>query len=401
MPRFEPFPALRYDSSLVDLEVVTAPPYDVISRSARDALAARSPHNVVHVDVVDHDPDGYNRARQRFAQWQASGILRTDPEPNFYVYRMGYTDESGQPRQTVGVVGAMELSVPGERDVLPHERTLPKAKDDRLRLMEACQANLSPVWCLSMADGLSALCAIDSPPIARFTDQDGVHHRLWRITRPGVLEAISAVVGSAPVVIADGHHRYETALTFRDQQRRARGDTAETSADLIMTLVVELGDGQLGVRPIHRLVHTYSGMSIAPDPGGAPSQGPSGYSLAPIDVALDLSSEASLNSQPGPVLVTTEGSWIVRADDNGARSPDSVTIESFLAALEPHTLSYDHRASEVLAAVTEGRAQGGLLLRPIDVDQIAAAAGAGKRLPEKSSFFFPKPRTGMLFRALT
>src|SRR4029077_1915435 len=130
---------------------------------------------------------------------------------------MGFHDESGRPHQTSGVIGALELAVPGEGDVLPHERTMPKPKGDRLDLMRSCRANISPVWGLSLAEGLSALCEPSGPPTARCTDDDGVHHRIWRLEQPAVLEAISAAVGGAPVVIADGHHRYETALHYRDE----------------------------------------------------------------------------------------------------------------------------------------------------------------------------------------
>src|SRR5437763_15430941 len=165
---------------------------------------------------------------------------------------MGYHDADGRPRQTSGVIGALELSVPGEGDVLPHERTMSKPKDDRLNLLRSCRANLSPIWVLSLAEGLSALCELPGPPDARCTDDEGVHHRLWRITRPGVVAAMADAVASAPVVIADGHHRYETALAYQEERRAAGAGPGDH--DLIMAYAVELADEQLSIRPIHRLL---------------------------------------------------------------------------------------------------------------------------------------------------
>ncbi len=390
MPRFEPFRAVRYDPGRVDLDLAASPPYDVIGPDERRALAARSPYNAVHVDVVENLDDGYEQARCQFRRWLDEGVLRLDDEPGFYAYAMGFTDTAGLPRQTLGVVGALDLAESGSGDVLPHERTMSKAKDDRLRLLRACRANLSPVWCLSLAGGLTALCADLGPPVARCTDEDGVHHRLWRIVRPGVVGAIADVVAGAPVVIADGHHRYETALAFRDELR-AEGD-ATPDADLLMAFVVELDAGQVDVRPIHRLVEEL--------PPGADLLGAMATAFAPTPLGddVDLADDRCRDTLAGPVLVTAAGRWLLTP--TGAQDdPDSVRIEQALATVGSHRLRFDHRAAAVLAAAaTDGTA--GLLLRPMTVTQIAAAARRGQRLPQKTTFFAPKPRTGMLFRPL-
>ena len=154
MPGFEPFAGIRYDGEKVALDKVVAPPYDVIGPDERHHLEERSPYNVVHIDLARDEPerDRYTAARCRFDDWLAAQVLVADLEPAFYVYRMGYHDPDGRPRQTSGVIGALELSVPGEGDVLPHERTIPKPKDDRLNLLRACRANLSPIWVLSLAE---------------------------------------------------------------------------------------------------------------------------------------------------------------------------------------------------------------------------------------------------------
>jgi len=393
VPRFLPFAGIRYHPDRVDLADVVAPPYDVIDPEERAVLEERSPYNAVHVELGRADPgrDVYASAGCRFDEWLAQEILVKDPEPAFYVYRMGYHDEHGVPRQTTGAIGALELSVPGEGDVLPHERTMGKPKDDRLNLMRACRANLSPVWCLSLAPGLSTLCQPREPPLARCTDDDGVHHRLWRITRRGLLEAVAEVVGSAPVVIADGHHRYETALAYREERRAGAGTAGD--ADFLMTLVVELADEQLHVRPIHRLL---SGL-----PDGLDVVAALAGHFEPVPAGPDASALADRMASEGTLgLVLPDRAWLLRPRRPDPDRADSELLEPALAALPPHSLDFQHSRETVTKAVTAGEAQAGVLLRPVAMGHIAAAAAAGRRLPEKTTFFSPKPRTGIVFRRL-
>ena len=395
MPRFEPFAAVRYDPDRVRLDDVVAPPYDVIAADEREGLAARSPFNVVHVDLAlpAEGRSGYETARRRFEDWLQEGVLVADPEPGFYVYRMGWRDEDGRPRQTTGVIGALELSA-GGGGVLPHERTMAKPKDDRLNLMRACRANLSPIWCLSLAPDLTLLCDVAGPPLARCTDDDGVHHRLWQLTRPGVVDAVSETVGSAPVVIADGHHRYETALAYRDERRAATGSPGDY--DLVLAYLVELAEDQLSVGPIHRLL---SGL-------------PAGFDLVSAlagDFDLDEAGrpDAALSERVAEAgamgLVVPGRAWLLRPRAGGAANgsePDAGLLDRAVAGWPRHETGYAHRVEDVLAAVAAGRAQAGLLLRPTTVAQIASAARAGRRMPQKTTFFRPKPRTGLLFRRL-
>lgn len=397
MPRFEPFAGTLYDPERVDLAAVVAPPYDVIDEEDQARLESMSPWNSVRVELPREDAgrDRYQVARDHYDAWLAEGILAQDDEPAFYVYRMGFHDEAGRPRQTAGVIGALGLEVPGEGDVLPHERTMPKPKGDRLDLLRATRANLSPVWGLSLASGLSTLCELPGPPIARATDEDGVHHRLWRITQRGVVEAISEAVGSQPVVIADGHHRYETALAYQ-AERRAAGDAAGDH-DLLVTYVVELADEQLAVRAIHRLVQ------------GIPN-GPALLDhLAPVFDAFetDPPSEtiASRMGDAGALaLVTPERTWLLRPRQEAFAGLeldlDSLRVERVLATFDGAEVRYQHGWDHVARAVEKGEAAAGFLLRPATVAQIADVAHARGRMPAKTTFFTPKPRTGMVFRRL-
>ena len=395
MPRFEPFAGLRYNPDAVELDRVVAPPYDVIGVEERNALERRDPHNVVHIDLPRDEPgrDRYTAAGCRLDEWLAEQVLVEDDQPAFYVYRMGYHDAGGRPRQTSGVIGALELSVPGEGDVLPHERTMSKPKDDRLNLMRSCRANLSAIWVLSLASGLSGLCEPPGPPDARCTDDTGVHHRLWRITQSGIVSAIADAVASAPVVIADGHHRYETALAYRDERRTEGAGPADH--DLLMAYAVELADEQLTIDPIHRLVN---GLSPDVDLLDALAQW-----FEPFDAGPPTESLAARMTDAGALALVLPGhAWLLKPrDGSGDVRSDAEHLDAILHSLPPHELSYQHGIDNVLALVDKGEAQAGILLRPVSVGQMEAAARAGRRLPEKTTFFYPKPVTGLVFRRLS
>lgn len=391
MPRFEPFAGLRYSSDL-PLDEVISPPYDVIDEPERKRLEERNAFNSVRVELPQPDGtlDRYAAAQALLDQWRATGVLVRDDAPSFYVYRMEFADEHGRPRHTTGVLGALELSKPGEGDVLPHERTMSKPKDDRLNLLRAAQANLSPVWGLSMAPGLAKLTAVDGPADAEAVDDDGVRHQLWRVSDPEQLSAISDTVASAPVVIADGHHRFETALAYRDERRAANGDTAG-DYDFLMAYIVELVDDELTVEAIHRLIN---GL---PDDFDV---------LAALDPFFDRAPVGGLPDL-GPALgvVTAEGIWRLepRAETTAQAEHDldSSRLDVALETFPAHDLSYQHGRELVMAAVDEGRAQAGVLLRPATVAQIAETGRTRTRMPEKTTFFYPKLRTGLVFREVT
>jgi uncharacterized protein (DUF1015 family) len=402
VPRFEPFAGVRYDLDRVELDDVVAPPYDVIGPEEQAALEARSPFNVVRIDLPrdDGDVDRYTAAGRRFDEWLAAGVLRTDEEPGFYAYRMGYHDPEGVSRQIAGVLGALEVTAPGEGDVLPHEETQHKVRDDRLRLLRACRADLSPVWGLSTAEGLTELAdGAGGAPVARCTDEEGVHHRLWGLTQAGVVDAVAATVGSSPVVIADGHHRYATALAHRDEVRAARGRVGGDE-DLVLALVCELTDGQASVRPIHRIV---AGLPAGFDVLGALEPY---FDPVAADGALAGLPERMAEAGGLGLALAADRTWVLvprRNAEGSAEEPptDAGLLNQALATFPAHTLTFDHSLDSVAAAVGSGQASAAVLLRPVDVRQIAATARAGRRMPTKTTFFHPKPRTGMVFRRLS
>ena len=293
----------------------------------------------------------------------------------------------------------MTLSPPGVDGILPHEFTTPKAKSDRLDLLRSTAANLSPVWGLSPAPGLTDLLDVEAlEPHARFTDDRGVTHSAWIVSDPVTVDAIVAAVSSHPVVIADGHHRYETSLAYLDERRKAAADGGPPvgGADAVLCYVVELAEDELAVDPIHRLV---SGLPAGLDLVGAFEPY---FVLEPVDLP-DEGVISMLRREGALALVLPSGCWLARPRPDAlreARDLDSSRLDVALAALPDPSVTYQHGVDHIRDAVIDGTAQAGVLLRPATVDQIVNIAHGGERMPPKTTFFTPKPRTGVVFRDL-
>lgn len=394
MPRFEPFPALRYPSDGDhDITSRTSAPYDVFDESRRAEYAAMDPHNIVHVDypVESDGPGRYDAAARTLAMWVDQGILHRDEVPTFSIYRMTFTDEAGRPRTTVGVIGALEVVDEGAGGVLPHERTTPKAKTDRLDLTRATRCNLSPVWGLSLSPGLTALLAEPGDETARCVDEDGVVHVVEKVSDPARIEAISACVGAEPVLIADGHHRYAISRTYRDESRAGSGPRG---AESTMTYVGELIQEQLSVAAIHRL-YDIDAASLAAALGGYYDTAPAG----PVGVGTI----AEMDRRGCLCLVDAngDGTYLIPRPDalSGVRDLDSARLEHALAGTT-HEVTYQHGVTGVLAEVASGRWKAAILIRPVSLDEIRRTADTGELMPPKSTFFTPKLRTGMVMRPL-
>lgn len=392
MPKFGPFAGIRYAAD--DLAAVTAPPYDVIDAHERSQLCARHEHNVVRIDMPEaaDGPDPYATAAATFLDWQGSGVLISDA-PALYPYRMTFRDETGAERSTLGVLGALGISPGARADVLPHEHTTPKAHSDRLALLRATQANFSAIWGLSLRPGLTALIELDrATPIGAWLDDDGVGHELWRLDDPVTVDAITTGVESAPIVVADGHHRLSTCLIHADS------DGAPGGADATLCLIVELDTDQLAVQPIHRLL---AGLPTDCDLGAALS---AAFDLGDLEPLPDPGIVARLVREGSLALVTAEGLRLLHPREDPAAPNveplDSERVAAAVEALPEHELSYQHGVGRAVAAVCEGRAQAAILLRPVSVDQIRATAARRGLMPPKSTFFHPKPRTGAVFRSL-
>jgi uncharacterized protein (DUF1015 family) len=262
-----------------------------------------------------------------------------------------------------------------------------------LQLTRATRANLSPIWGLSPTEGLSTLLDPSGAPLVAFTDAGGVTHELWSITDVDDQTAIRRAVESSPVVIADGHHRFETTLAYRDEQRAAgRGDPGD---DLTMMWIVELVEDQLTVLPIHRVL---SGMPDGLDLSEALAER---FEVLPAADAAEAATRSA--SGEGLGLVTTGGAWILvpRAGAfEGVRDLDSSRLDAALDDLEEVDVAYQHGADLAVRRVRSGEVQAAVLLRPATVGQIVEIAHGGERMPPKTTFFHPKPRTGMVVRTL-
>lgn len=394
VPRFEPVPALRFASD--DLAAVTAPPYDVLSDADLDALQARHPHNIVHVDVPRERDGGarYAEAGDRLRSWIASGVLRRDDEPSFTVYRMSFTDSVGLDREIVGVLGGLEVVDDGAGRVLPHERITPKASTDRLDLTRATRANLSPIWGLSLATDLTRLLEEPGEPLGSVT-VGGVTHTVERVATAERVAAISAMVWSDDVLIADGHHRYGIARRYRDEVRAATGDHG-TPAELTLAFVSELVAEQLSVDAIHRVYRAIGldelvaalGVGFEIDPAGP----------------VGATTLAEMDDRGALCLVTPdgEGRWLTPRPGafDGLRSLDGLWLEHLLDGA-PASVSYQHGVDAVRDLVAgDDTVTAGVLIRPVGVDEIERTAREGLLMPPKSTFFTPKLLTGLVVRPL-
>ncbi len=401
MPSFEPFPGLRYSlSHISSLDDVVCPPYDVISPDERLALAARNPSNIVRLEMPDvadgAGEDPYVGAAQLLDSWRDGGVLHRDHTPSFYGHRMSWTEPDGTRRRTLGVIGALRLEEPGAGSgILPHEHTLPKARSDRLALLRAARANLSPIWGLSTATGLTSLLPEAAHPVESTTDEEGVTYQLWPIDDPDTVAAVAASVASAPVLIADGHHRYATALAYQAERRAATGDNGDH--DLVMALVVELVDGEIAVQAIHRLLAALpDGFDLVEALAAWAELTPTG----PPDATI----EARMAAAGSMAVVTADGTWLARPGpamiSGAAHDLDSSRLDVALAALPAHDVHYQHGWAHSRDAVRTGAAQAAVLVRPATVAQISAIGAGGVRMPPKTTFFWPKPRTGLVVRDL-
>jgi len=391
VPRFEPFAAIRYATD--DLASVVAPPYDVLSDADVDVLEAKSPHNVVRIDVPRGGGDRYELAAKTMRAWLNDGILAIDPEPGFTIYRMRFTDSTGVRRDIAGVLGGLEVVDQEAGGVLPHERTTAAASTDRLDLTRATVANLSPVWGLSLSRGLTDLLAEPGEPWGEVTEQ-GVEHVLELVTDPERIAAIREKLAADDVLIADGHHRYGISRTYRDEVREATGRT-DTPAELTLAFVNELIGEQLSVAAIHRLYADVDAAELADALARSfelmATERPSRETLA------------AMQQEGFLILVDRDAAWRMRPRPgrfDGVRPLDGGWLETALADV-PLTVSYQHGLEETLAEVDSGHASAAVLIRPVSVAEIERTAREGLLMPPKSTFFTPKLKTGFVIRPLS
>jgi uncharacterized protein (DUF1015 family) len=391
--------------------MLCAPPYDVVDDDLHASLERTHERNSVRLILprdVEREGDRYERAAALFEAWLADGTLVRDAAPRFYGYRMRFRDAHGGARHTHGVIGALALPEPGADDVLPHERTMPKAKSDRLSLLAAMRVNVDPIWLLSPRTGLTDLLE-PATRLCAATDEDGVEHELYGIDDPAQLAAIRAAIGEQPLVLADGHHRFETALNYRNRLRAEGADDATLAgAGAIMALVVELSEDELCIDAIHRLVTLPDDGDVRGPLAGAftfEDIGPNnGDVVEQVDARMRETGALGVVDRHGVALAHPRRDVVgplLEREPEAVRSTDAALVETAVVPRLPGAQwQYRHDALACAAAVDKQMATAALLCTPVSVAQTRAAALAGVRMPQKTTFFSPKPRTGMVFRTL-
>jgi uncharacterized protein (DUF1015 family) len=398
-----PFSGITFDPTRIpDLGQVTCPPYDVIGDAERDALYERNPYNVVRIvsgrDQAGDTPDEnrYTRACGFFRSWLWEGVLHEDHRPALYVYRQAFSDPRGHLRRVWGTLATIGL----DDEVLSHERTMSGPKEDRLALMQALPANVSPIYALYREDGghVSASLAEHSSdaPVADFVDDDGTRHTAWAVHDPAFHEKVAAGLVECPLFIADGHHRFETAKLYR-QLRHGPG-----AWDHTMALLVDVGAQPALILPYHRIVRSAlpeDARTVLEQHFEVTDAGPPDADRAKklADELWDASPSTFVAVLPGALyrLEARESS-----DDIPAATLARLALEPLGVSDAERDLSFTPDAAEVATAVTSGRAAGGFLIPPVDVERVWELARDHGKMPAKSTYFFPKPRDGIVIRAL-
>jgi uncharacterized protein (DUF1015 family) len=343
----KPFRAVRYDEEIAGpLDALVAPPYDVIDDAQRDELMARSPLNVVHLTLSESEDD----AARLWREWLSDGVLVREGEPSFWALQQDYVGPDGVPRTRRGLVASLHPEPYESRVVLPHERTHAGPKEGRLRLLRATGVHFEPIFLLY--DGEPPYELPSGPPTF---ETEGA--KLWRLSVDGIEDAFA----DRQLLIADGHHRYETALAY--------------GADLIPVVLVSTGDPGLMIFPTHRIVDEVNGPAS--------------------DQADLLSALMELEREPleraAAVLYRPEGRVAIVHGREGEL--DVQLVES----LAPEGVSYTPSVEEAVAAVDSGRAAGAFIVRPTRIEDVFRLAEAGKTLPQKTTYFYPKLLSGLLF----
>jgi uncharacterized protein (DUF1015 family) len=382
---FSPFAGLLFDPAhLPSIGDATSPPYDVISERERLELMARSPYNVVRLLLAEADDPEYREAARLLSAWRSEGSLVADESSRFYLYEMDYVS-NGAHRTARGVLGGLELVDLGT-EVVPHEETMAKHRADRLAVLTATQANVDPIIALSSSPDLAPLLAPPGAPRLRFTTPDGISHRLYDVADPETLEAIAAAVAAHPVSIADGHHRYTTALGYR-RDREAAGDI-HGGWSAIMTLVAPAEGSGLTIGPYHRVFADFPFDPAAVTSSFTVTRGRA--TLEAGDLAV-VAGETSWTLRPTPqALASLPEPW-------RAASP-AVAREILypLLGISEDQADYVADAAGAVAAAPAGGAA--LLVAPVTEHAIAAAGDMGLRFPQKTTYFVPKPRAGLVMR---
>jgi uncharacterized protein (DUF1015 family) len=417
MAEVRPLHALHYNLGAVgSLGAVIAPPYDVIDAAMRRELLARSPFNVVEIDLPEAPGGGdrYEHAAETLEAWTLEGVLAADRDPALWALTQDYTAPDGVRRTRHGLLARVGITEYGPGLIRPHERTHPGPKEDRLRLTEATRHNLSPIFSLYPGDAWRHVVpALDADPWGEATDDGGTVNRVWRVADPAIAEEVTSTLAGAELLIADGHHRYETARAYAD------GIGGDGPHRFTLMCLVSLEDPGLTVFPTHRLLsdldpaaHEQLGARLRElfdveevaldrlDPAGEEGHGVFGYADSHHKRGYRLRLR-----DPAPL----DRALADRADSY--RELDAVILEALVLRgilgmseediAAKRGIAYEQSADAARAAIEAEDANCAFLLRPTPIEQVRAVASSGETMPPKSTYFFPKVPTGVVFNPLS
>jgi uncharacterized protein (DUF1015 family) len=416
MTDIEPLHAIHYNVEKTGgLQAVLAPPYDVIDPEQRRDLSERSPYNAVNIDLPQGD-DPYGRAAELFAAWKADDILVRDSQPALWVLTQDYTGPDARDRSRTGFFARVRVEEYGPGRIRPHERTHPGPKEDRLRLTRATKANLSPIFSLFDDSSGAARAALEpatrQAPRAEATDDDGTVNHLWRIEDPSAIASVQRALQPAELLIADGHHRYETARVYAEE---IGGDGPHR---YVLMCLVSLQDPGLTVFPTHRLVrgldsakHEELADAIRRD-----------FEIEPLTTADALVPKPDADISMGyidgrfrkPFVLTLKDQAIADAALEGHSEPyrhlDTAVLEALILKRtlgmsdddidHLEGLGYARDLQDALKLIYDSEYEAGFFMAPIPIERIQAVASTGESMPPKSTYFFPKVPTGLLFNPL-
>lgn len=432
MADVRPLYGFRYAPEAVgDLAEVVTPPFDVISEEAQERYYERNPHNVIRLELGKFTPEDntlnnrYTRAARTLAEWRLDNVLRQDTIPAYYAYQQIFRHD-GQSYTRTSLIARVRLEPWEKHVVLRHEFTRKKDKDDRLQLLRACSVNLSPIMSMySDPQGRirRMLGEYLAQPVVHITDEAGEEHRLQPVTDPETVERIQDFFVERQLYIADGHHRYETALNYRNEILEMRRKLAEDdAANFVMMSLIDLDDPGLLVLPTHRLFSDLSPEVLANLNSANLARYLTVRELERVDESTLQELAHAGEVAPSFLLITPRQSWLLSLNEQGrARMPGAghsaawrdldvsiahTLILEDLLGLQPEDLTagkyvrYTHETREALNAVAQGQAQAALLLNATRVRQICDIADADDQMPQKSTYFYPKLTTGLVMNPL-
>lgn len=419
MALIKPFKAIRYNSSLIgDPSAVITPPYDVISAEEQDKLHQKSPYNIIRLEYgktypADNDNDNrYTRASDTLNKWLSAGVLKADDEPLYYLYEQSYTYDFNAYKRR-GIVAALGLESYHSKVILPHELTMTEPKKDRLQLLSSSRTNISPIFTLfpdpekRMADFFARV--ENDKPLFEAVEDSGQTHRLWAISDSALQTDFTTYMADQPLLIADGHHRYETALKYYLDIQDTKGIIPPGAAN-ILTVMVSNNDPGLLMLPTHRLLNDLNSEDITALHQVIKNQ----------FTAIDFGDPRQIDRQEywqelvkqsrtknGFGFITKESASLLIANDFASVDALPVSLlhdrilkpvlstEAGTEAIK-NTLRFSHDFSSSLDSVLSGNADAAFILDTIPIDSVFDRASRGIMMPQKSTYFYPKLPSGIV-----